>query len=136
MQVNALRYLEQHYKLCDSKGYETRTCEFIINCILAQVAVRKDPSLHDRIIKSFKHFQRRRQFKLIDKNRSNKWKPRLPEKEMRAFPNYKIHQALIEMFDKDSTYPSPDDDTPQKMNQLSITEEQEKINYYIHQIID
>ena len=56
MQVNALRHLEQHFELCDSKGHEAHTCNIIINYILAQAVVRKDPLPHDCIIKSFKYF--------------------------------------------------------------------------------
>ena len=72
----------------------------------------------------------------MDKNHPNKQKPRLLAKEIKAFLNHKIHQVLIEMLDKDSTYPSTDSDTPQKVNQVSITGEQEEIDYFIHQILD
>ena len=40
------------------------------------------------------------------------------------------------MLDDDTTNPSTGDDTPQKVNQVSVTEEQEEIDFYIHQILD
>ena len=92
MQINSLRHPEQQCILCNQKGHEAHTCDIMINYILAETAVRKDPSLKDKIIKLFKHFRRCCQFTPNNCQRINKWTPRIPKDKLSSVPKYIIHQ--------------------------------------------
>ena len=136
MQINALRYPEQHCSLRDQKGYEDHTCNIMINYILAENTMCKDPSLKDKIIKSCKHFRCRCQFTPNNHNKTSKWKPQMLKDKLNSIPNYKIHQALVGMLHKDHKEPNDPSEASRIYAILTTVDENDEIEFVINQLLD
>ena len=122
--------------MCDQKDYEDHTYDIMINYILVENAVCKDPSLKDKIIKSCKHFRRRRQFTPNNRNKTNKWKPWIPKEKLISVPNYRIHQTLVDMLHKDHEEPNDPSNTSRVHAISAPVDKNEEINFIINQILD
>ena len=106
----------------------------MINYILIEIAAHKDQLLKDKIIKLLKYFRRHCQFTPNNRQRTNKWTPRMPKDKLSSVPKYKIHQALIDMLHNDHSKPDDTLTTSQHNVHIVSTEsnEQDEIDFLMH----
>ena len=98
--------------------------------------MHKDPLLKDKIIKWYKHFRHRHQFTPNNRNKTSKWKPRMPKDKLNSILNYKIYQALVDMLHKDHEEPNDPSEASQIHAISTTADENNKTEFVINQLLD
>ena len=108
--INALRYPEKQFVLCNRKGHYLYSCDIMMNHVLASYQAAKNPKLRENILQKYKHFVRQKPV-------VNKPFPKTFNK-MNMKQQKKTLHAILQVYDNDAN----DDDTTEEATDENINE--------------